>query len=130
MHLSPSEGVEMLKKTILKKSVSAMLPMFALAGIGFSPASTSASTISLQDASNPRASFGRPDHVPPINPPIDTPAFYNGLVNAPTMMPVSVPPHTLPGSGFGQAAIPVPAAAWLFGSGLLGLFEIARKKTA
>lgn len=28
------------------------------------------------------------------------------------------------------AVVPVPAAAWLFGSGLLGLFGIARRKTA
>ena len=28
------------------------------------------------------------------------------------------------------AAVPVPAAAWLFGSGLLGLFGIARRKKA
>jgi hypothetical protein len=28
------------------------------------------------------------------------------------------------------AAVPVPAAVWLFGSGLLGLIGIARKKTA
>ena len=118
----------MMKKTVLKKSVSAMLPMFALAGIGFSPASASASTIGLPDISNPRAGFDRPDHVPPVNPPIDTPAFYNGLVNAPTMMPASVPYHTLPGSGFGQVAVPVPAAMWLFGSGLLGLIGMGRKK--
>ena len=125
-----SKGMDTLKKAILKKSVSAMLPMFALAGLGFFPASVSASTIGLPDVSNPRASFGRPDHVPPVNPPIDTPAFYNGLVNAPTMMPASVPSHTLAGSDFGQTAVPVPAAAWLFGSGLLGLIGIARRKKA
>lgn len=28
------------------------------------------------------------------------------------------------------AVVPVPAAVWLFGSGLLGLFGIARRKTA
>jgi hypothetical protein len=27
-------------------------------------------------------------------------------------------------------AVPIPAAAWLFGSGLLGLIGVARKKTA
>ena len=79
---------------------------------------------------NPGMGYGRPDHVPPINPPIDTPAFYNGLVNSPAMMPASVPSHTLPGSDFGQAAVPVPAALWLFGSGLLGLIGIARRKKA
>ena len=70
------------------------------------------------------------DHVPPVNPPIDTPAFYNGLVNTPAMMPASVPFHTLPGSGCGQAVVPVPAAVWLFGSGLLGLVGMARRKKA
>jgi hypothetical protein len=28
----------------------------------------------------------------------------------------------------GVSAIPVPAAAWLFGSGLLGLIGVARRK--
>lgn len=31
---------------------------------------------------------------------------------------------------FGFQAVPVPAAAWLFGSGLLGLFGMARRKRA
>jgi len=30
--------------------------------------------------------------------------------------------------GFGVSAVPVPAAAWLFGSGLLGLIGVARRK--
>ena len=79
---------------------------------------------------NPGMGHGRPDHVPPVNPPIDTPAFYKGLENTPDMMPASVPYHTLPGSDFGQAVVPVPAAVWLFGSGLLGLIGIARRKKA
>ena len=116
----------MLKKSIFVKSVSAVLPMFIFAGIGLSPAY--ASTIGLPDAGNPGNGFGRPEHVPPVNPPIDTPAFYNGLVNAPAIMPASVPYHMLPGSGFGTAVVPVPAAVWLFGSGLLCLVGIARRK--
>jgi hypothetical protein len=80
------------------------------------------------DTGNPGNSFGRPDRVPPVNPPIDTPAFYNGLANTPAMMPASVPSHTLPGSGFGQTVVPVPAAVWLFGSGLLGLIGVAKRK--
>ena len=118
----------MLKKSILVKY--AALPMCFLAGIGLSPVSAYASTIGLSDASNHEANLGRPDHVPPVNPPIDTPAFYNGLVNAPATMPPSVPSHTLPGSNFDQAAVPAPAAVWLFGSGLLGLVGIARRKKA
>ena len=102
--------------------------MFISAGIGLSPVPAYASTIGLSDASNHEANLGTPDNVPPVNPPIDTPAFYNGLVNAPATMPPSVPSHTLPGSNFGQAAVPVPAAVWLFGSGLLGLVGIARRK--
>jgi len=77
---------------------------------------------------NPGNGHGRPDHVPPINPPIDTPAFFNGLVNAPAIMPPSVPFDTLPGSGFGQAVVPIPAAAWLFASGLIGLIGMARRR--
>ena len=118
----------MLKKSIFGKSVSAVLPMFIFAGIGLSPVSAYASTIGLPDADSLGMRSGRPDHVPPVNPPIDTPAFYNGLENAPAMMPASVPYHTLPGSDFGPAAVPVPAAVWLFGSGLLGLVCIARRK--
>jgi hypothetical protein len=89
-------------------------------GNGFGwPASVSA---------NPQMTHGMPEQVPPVNPPLDTPAFYRGLVNAPTMMPVVVPSHTLPGSGFGQdqVVVPLPAAAWLFGSGLLALLSMAR----
>ena len=124
-----------------------------------SPVSAYASRIDLPDVSNPGADYGRlddillfadiefplasananmiilldtgkPDHVPPANPPFDTPAFNKGLVNTPAMMPASVPYHTLPGSSFGQLAIPIPAAAWLFGSGLLGLIGMARCKKA
>ena len=116
----------MLKKSIFGKSVSAVLSMFVFAGIGLSTAY--ASTIGLPDGGNLGMRSGRPDHVPPVNPPIDTPAFYNGLENAPAMMPASVPYYTLPGSDFGPAAVPVPAAVWLFGSGLLGLVGIARRK--
>ena len=122
------EGIEMLKKSIALKY--AVLPMFISAGLGLSPVSAYASTIALSDTSNLRKSSGKPDNVPPVNPPIDTPAFYNGLVNTPTTMPPSVPSHTLPGSGFGQAAIPIPPSLWLFGSGLLGLIGIARRKKA
>ena len=120
----------MLINSIFGKLVSAVLPILLFAGIGLSPVSAYASTIGLQDTSNPGMSFGRPDHVPPVNPPIDTPAFYKGLENTPDMMPASVPYHTLPGSDFGQAVVPVPAAVWLFGSGLLGLIGIARRKKA
>ena len=31
--------------------------------------------------------------------------------------------------GVGSSAVPVPAAAWLFGSGLIGLIGVARRKT-
>jgi hypothetical protein len=153
----------MYKILISEKSVSSVLSMFILAGIGLSPVSAYASTIGLHGASapaavygvpddiadieltpaftnadmiilpavgNPGNNFGRLDHVPPVNPPIDTPAFYNGLTNTPAIMPASVPSHTLPGSGFGQTVVPVPAAVWLFSSGLLGLIGIAKRKRA
>ena len=132
----------MLKKLIFGKPVSAVLPMLVCAGIGLTPVSAYASMVGLPDVGkpaggngspgympgNPGTGYGRPDHLPPVNPPIDTPAFYKGLVNAPDDMPASVPSHTLPGSGIGQAVVPVPAALWLFGSGLLGLIGIARRK--
>ena len=115
-------------KSIFGKSVSAVLTMLVFAGTGLFPVSAYASTIGFQDDSNPRAGSGGPEHVPPISPPFDTPAFYNGLVNTHAMLPANIPANMLPGSGFGQTAVPVPAAAWLFGSGLLGLAGMARLK--
>ena len=100
------------------------------AGIELPPGSTSMDMIILPPTDSLGKDFGKPIHVPPVNPPIDTPAFNNGLVNTPAMMPASVPSHTLPGSGFGQAVVPVPATVWLFGSGLLALVGIARRKKA
>ena len=114
-----------LRKTIYGKLLSAVLSVIIHAGLGLAPVSASASTIDLP---NVEAHFGKPEYVPPVNPPIDTPAFENGLVNAPDMMPPSVPSHTLPGSDFGQAVVPVPAAVWLFGSGLLGLVAVSRRR--
>ena len=117
--------------------------MLICAGIGLFPVSAYAITIGLPDVSNPGADhggleyvptkavmvFGSPGHdVPPVNPPIDTPAFYKGLENAPGMMPASVPFYTLPGADFGRVVVPVPAAVWLFGSGMLGLVGLARRK--
>jgi hypothetical protein len=113
------------RRTIYGKFLSTLASIFIYAGIGLAPVYTSASTIDLPDV---EAHLGKPEHVPPVNPPIDTPAFENGLVNAPDMMPPSVPSHTLPGSDFGQAVVPVPAAVWLFGSGLLGLVAISRRR--
>jgi hypothetical protein len=111
--------------------------MIIFTGLGLSPVSAYASTIDTLTATanvpvtgNPGNASGPPDHVPPVNPPIDTPAFYNGLVNAPTTMPPSVPSYTLPGSNFGRTAVPVPASIWLLGSGLLGLIGIAKRRQA
>jgi hypothetical protein len=118
----------MLKKSIIRISILTMLPLFVFVGIGLSPVLAYASTTGLSESSILIPILGRPDHVPPVNPPIDTPAFYNGLVNTPTLMPTNIPSHTLPGSDFGQAAVPIPAAIWLFGTGLLGLAGIARRK--
>jgi hypothetical protein len=117
-----------LRQTIYGQLLSAVLPILVYAGTGFSPVSAYASTIDYTDVRNNEVEFGKPEYVPPVNPPIDTPAFKNGLINAPDMMPPSVPSHTLPGSDFGQAVVPVPAALWLFGSGLLGLVAISRRR--
>jgi len=43
---------------------------------------------------------------------------------------VQVEAMTLTGSSVNISAIPVPPAVWLFGSGLLGLVSIARRKTS
>ena len=105
--------------------------IWLFAGIALPPVSANASTIIFPATGNPGYSYGSPDHdVPPVNPPIDTPAFNKGLKNAPDMMPASVPSYTLPGADFGRVVVPVPAAVWLFGSGLLGLFGMARRKKA
>jgi hypothetical protein len=134
----------MIIKSMLSKSVPAVLSTFICAGIGLSPVSVCASTIGLPATGNPGNGYGRPeyvpgnpgmghgrpDHVPPVNPPIDTPAFDKGLANNP-VIPGVVPGYTLPGSDFGQVAVvPVPGAVWLFGSGLLGLVGMARRKKA
>jgi hypothetical protein len=118
----------MLKNSIIGIPVPALLSAFVFVGIGFTPVYSDASTSGLLDISNHEMNSGRLNLVPPVNPPITTPAFYNGLVNAPIMMPSNIPSHTLPGSDFGRAAVPIPAAVWLFGSGLLGLVGIARRK--
>ena len=118
----------MLKISIFGKSVSAVLPIFIFAVTGLSPVSAYASTSGLSDASNHVAILGRPYHMPPINPPIDTPAFHYVLVNIPAMKPADIPANTLPDAGFGQASVPAPAALWLFGSCLLGLAGIVRHK--
>ena len=98
------------------------------ANVELPPVHGGSNMIMLPAIGNPGHGFGRPDHVPPVNPPIDTPAFYNGLVNAPAIMPPSVPYDTLPGSGFGQVVVPIPAAAWSFASGLVGLISMARRR--
>jgi hypothetical protein len=95
------------------------------ADIEFPRAPANAHMIISTAAGNPEMSHGKPDHVPPVNPPFDTP----GRAYAPEI-PDVVPDHTFPGSDFGQAVVPVPAAVWLFGSGLLGLAGIARRKKA
>jgi hypothetical protein len=117
-----------LRQTIYGQLFSTVLPILICAWTGLSPVSAYGSTIDYTDVRNNGVEFGKPEYVPPVNPPIDTPAFNNGLINAPDMMPPSVPSHTLPGSDFGQAVVPVPAALWLFGSGLLGLVAISRRR--
>jgi hypothetical protein len=119
--ISFRKGIVMLKILMNAKLASAALPTVIFVGIGLSPVFAHASAIGLPADSDPGADngmiilpagngFGPPDSVPPGNPPINTPAFYNGLANTPTMMPASVPSDTLPGSGFGRAVIPVPAS--------------------
>ncbi len=42
---------------------------------------------------------------------------------------ISYIPMTYNGAVATNSAVPIPAAAWLFGSGLLGLVGIARRKS-
>lgn len=114
--------------------------MLMFADTGLFPASTNANMIIFPANGNPGNGYGRLEYVPgnsgmafgrpddvPGNPPADRPAYINGLVNFPEM-PARVPDFTPPGSGFGEAVVPVPAAVWLFGSGLLGLIGLARRR--
>jgi hypothetical protein len=48
------------------------------------------------------------------------------FVNGPDQNPGGEVPD--PDSAFGGTVVPVPAAVWLFGSGLLGLVGVARRK--
>ena len=57
---------------------------------------------------------------------LGNPAFSKDRVNFPDLLG-NTPVFTPPGSGF-NAAVPVPAAAWLFGSGLVGLIGMARRR--
>jgi hypothetical protein len=130
--------MNVLKISFFTKLLSTALTIFVLAEVGLSPVTAFASTVGLPDVSNSGVVSGFAEHAPPVDPPFDTPAYYsglentpainNGLVNAPTMMPASVPSRTIPGSDFGQAVVPVPAAVWLFGSGLLGLVVMTTRK--
>jgi len=53
-----------------------------------------------------------------------------GITGIDELQQVRVDPATLPGGGGGTGGneVPIPAAAWLFGSALLGLGGIARKR--
>jgi hypothetical protein len=56
-----------------------------------------------------------------------------GITGIDELQQVRVDPATLPGGGGGggggvTSVVPVPAAAWLFGSGLLGLAGVARRR--
>jgi hypothetical protein len=92
--------------------------------------SANAGTISSEAIANRDNIFGLPASVPLSDPPVDARGFAKGLTNATNTMPASVPPDMLPGSNFGRAVLPVPAAIWLFGSGVLGLIGISRRKKA
>ena len=52
-----------------------------------------------------------------------------GITGIDELQQVRVDPATLPGDPDPQAEVPVPAAAWLFGSALLGLGAVARKRS-
>jgi hypothetical protein len=54
----------------------------------------------------------------------------SGITGIDELQQVRVDPATLPGGGGGgvTSVVPIPAAAWLFGSGLLGLAGVSRKR--
>jgi hypothetical protein len=54
----------------------------------------------------------------------------SGITGIDELQQVRVDPATLPGGGGGGQGneVPIPAAAWLFGSGLLGLAGVSRKR--
>jgi len=58
-----------------------------------------------------------------------------GITGIDELQQVRVDPATLPGGGGGGGGgqgneVPIPAAAWLFGSGLLGIAGVSRKRRA
>jgi hypothetical protein len=54
------------------------------------------------------------------------------IATTPTKIFIQITGDTTPilDADFGFQAVPVPAAVWLFGSGLLGLISMARRKRA
>jgi len=54
------------------------------------------------------------------------------IATTPTKIFIEITGNSAPilDADFGFQAVPVPAAAWLFGSGLLGLISMARRKRA
>jgi len=126
-------GIEKMNKVMLGKSGPGVLSMLISASIGLSPLAVCANTVNLQAIGKPEQTIDKPGkghgwHNNMTNiPPVDTPAFDKGLVNFPDLSG-KVPYFTPPGSRLGVGAVPVPAAAWLFGSGLVGLIGMARRR--
>ncbi len=125
------------------KSGPGILSMLISATIGLSPLAVSAKTVNMhaagkheqttkQTTNKPGKGHGWPgnrDHdwphgwtdKIPGNPHFDKEPIIPDL-------PGEVPVYTPPASDLGVGAVPVPAAVWLFGSGLVGLIGMARRR--
>lgn len=65
-----------------------------------------------------------------VNPDIPVVAVFNQDGSSGQAVPMQIGPFPGQAPTFQGTVVPVPAAAWLFGSGLLGLVGIARRKKA
>jgi hypothetical protein len=124
---------------LMLKSGPGILSMLITASIGLSPLAASAKTVNMhatgkheQTTNKPGKGHGWPgnrDHdwphgwtdKIPGNPHFDKEQIIPDL-------PGEVPAYTPPASDLGVGAVPVPAAVWLFGSGLVGLIGMARRR--
>ena len=86
------------------------------------PAATIAAVGGMKDKTPPDFA-GKPDDVPPDmgGKPDGVPPDFAGK-------PDGVPPDLAGGPGVNPSAVPVPAAVWLLGSGLVGLIGVARRR--
>jgi hypothetical protein len=145
-------GIEQMNKSknSMLKSGPVVLSLLISASIGLLPLAATAKTVNMHAVVKPELTInnpgrghdnpgkghgwpgnrghgwtdnrghGRPDDMP-ANPHFDKEQIIPDL-------PGNLPGYTPPASDLGVGAVPVPAAAWLFGSGLVGLIGMARRR--